>query len=65
MANYLLDIVILLMVAVVAVPLFRAAGIGAVPGFLVAGVLVGPSGLALIDNVIEGNKPTKASDHKV
>jgi monovalent cation:proton antiporter-2 (CPA2) family protein len=45
MANYLLDIV--------AVPLCRAAGFGAVPGFLVAGVLVGPSGLALIDNVTE------------
>jgi len=51
MANYLLDIVILLTAAVIAVPLFRAAGFGAVPGFLVAGVLVGPSGLALIDNV--------------
>ena len=53
MANYLLDIVILLSAAVVAVPLFRAAGFGAVPGFLVAGVLVGPSGLALIDNVTD------------
>jgi monovalent cation:proton antiporter-2 (CPA2) family protein len=53
MANYLLDIVILLTAAVLAVPLFRAAGFGAVPGFLVVGVLVGPSGLALIDNVTE------------
>jgi monovalent cation:proton antiporter-2 (CPA2) family protein len=53
MANYLLDIVILLTAAVLAVPLFRAAGFGAVPGFLVAGILVGPSGLALIDNVTE------------
>ena len=53
MANYLLDIVILLSAAVVAVPLFRSAGFGAIPGFLVAGVLVGPSGLALIDNVTE------------
>lgn len=51
--NYLLDIVILLTAAVVAVPLFRAVGLGAVPGFLVAGVLVGPSGLALIDNITE------------
>jgi monovalent cation:proton antiporter-2 (CPA2) family protein len=50
---YLLDIVILLAAAVLAVPLFRAIGLGAVPGFLVAGVLVGPSGLALIDNVTE------------
>ena len=53
MANYLLDIVILLTAALVAVPLFRAAGFGAVPGFLVAGIFVGPSGLALIDNVYE------------
>lgn len=52
-ANYILDIVILLVAAVVAVPIFRAVGFGAVPGFLVAGVLVGPSGLALIDNVTE------------
>ena len=51
--NYLFDIVILLLAAVVTVPLFRSAGLGAVPGFLVAGVLVGPSGLALIDNVTE------------
>jgi len=53
MANYLLDIVILLTAAIVAVPLLRAAGFGAVPGFLVAGILVGPSGLALIDNIAE------------
>lgn len=53
MANYLLDIVILLTAALVAVPLCRAAGLGVVPGFLVAGMLVGPSGLALIDNVTE------------
>jgi monovalent cation:proton antiporter-2 (CPA2) family protein len=53
MANYLLDIVILLTAALVAVPLSRAAGFGAVPGFLVAGMLVGPSGLTLIDNVTE------------
>ena len=52
-ANYILDIVILLGAAVIAVPLFRMVGFGAVPGFLVAGVMVGPSGLALIDNVTE------------
>jgi monovalent cation:proton antiporter-2 (CPA2) family protein len=50
---YLLDIVIMLAAAVLAVPIFRATGLGAVPGFLIAGVLVGPSGLALIDNVSE------------
>ena len=53
MSNYLLDIVILLAAAVVAVPAFRAIGLGAVPGFLVAGALVGPAGLALIDNVTD------------
>jgi monovalent cation:proton antiporter-2 (CPA2) family protein len=54
--NLFLDIVILLTAAVVAVPLFRLAGIGAVPGFLVAGVVVGPSGLGLIDNVAAINQ---------
>ena len=49
--NLFLDIAILLAAAVVAVPLFRIAGLGTVPGFLVAGILVGPSGLGLIDNV--------------
>lgn len=52
-ATYLLDIVFLLAAAVIAVPLFRAIGLGVVPGFLVAGILVGPSGLALIDNFEE------------
>jgi monovalent cation:proton antiporter-2 (CPA2) family protein len=52
-ATYLLDIVFLLTAAVIAVPIFRAIGLGVVPGFLVAGILVGPSGLALIDNFTE------------
>ena len=52
-ATYLLDIVFLLTAAVIAVPVFRAIGLGVVPGFLVAGILVGPSGLALIDNSTE------------
>ena len=50
---YLLDIIILLTAAVIIVPVFQAARLGAVPGFLVAGVAVGPSGLGLIDNVGE------------
>ena len=50
---YLLDIIILLVAAVVAVPLFKAARLGAVPGFLIAGVFVGPSGLGLISNITE------------
>jgi len=50
---YLTDIIIMLTAAVIAVPLFRLAGLGTVPGFLVAGVVVGPSALALIDNRAE------------
>ncbi len=50
---YLFDIVILLLAAVVVVPLFQLVRLGAVPGFLVAGLIVGPSGLAAIGNVSE------------
>ncbi|MEN8213985.1 MAG: monovalent cation:proton antiporter-2 (CPA2) family protein [Pseudomonadota bacterium] len=47
---YLTDIIILLAAAVIAVPIFRFAGLGTVPGFLTAGIVVGPSVLGLIDN---------------
>ena len=50
---YLLDLLFLLIAAVIIVPLFQLARLGTVPGFLVAGVIVGPSGLAIIDNVTE------------
>lgn len=50
---YLTDIIILLIAAVIIVPLFQALRLGAVPGFLVAGVLVGSSGFGLISNVSE------------
>ena len=50
---YLLDIIILLMAAVIAVPFSQAARLGAVPGFLIAGIIVGPSGLGLISNISE------------
>ena len=50
---YLTDIIILLTAAVVAVPLARVIGLGTVPGFLLAGILVGPSVLGLIDNAEE------------
>jgi len=50
---YLSDLVILLLAAVVFVPLFQAARLGAVPGFLVAGVVAGPGGLGLIRQVDE------------
>lgn len=51
--QYLTDIVFLLMAAVVAVPIFQTLRMGAVPGFVLAGVAVGPSGLGLIENVSE------------
>jgi len=48
--EYLTDIIILLAAAVIAVPLFQSLGLGAIPGFLVAGIVLGPSGLAYIEN---------------
>jgi len=51
--NYLTDIAILLVAAVIAVPLFQTMRMGAVPGFVVAGMIVGPYGLELIGNVEE------------
>ena len=41
----------LLFAAVILVPLAKRAGLGAVLGYLVAGVLLGPWGLGLIRNV--------------
>lgn len=48
--EYLTDIIILLSAAVVIVPLFQYLGLGAIPGYLVAGVLLGSSGLGFIEN---------------
>jgi monovalent cation:proton antiporter-2 (CPA2) family protein len=50
---YLTDIIILLAAAVIVVPFSRFARLGIVPGFLIAGIVVGPSGLGLIDNRAE------------
>lgn len=46
--SFLLPILVFLAAAVLAVPLFRAAGMGAVIGYLAAGVAIGPHGLGLI-----------------
>lgn len=48
--EYLTDIIILLAAAVIAVPLFQFLKLGAIPGFLVAGIIIGPSGLGYIEN---------------
>lgn len=50
-ASYLTDIIALLVAAVIAVPLAQTLRLGAVPGFLLAGVIVGPSGFGLISNI--------------
>lgn len=50
---YLTDVLILLAAAVIAVPLARLSGLGTVPGFLLAGVVIGPSVLGLIENSSE------------
>jgi len=42
---------IFLVAAVIAVPLFRKLGFGAVLGYLAAGVIIGPSVLGLVDDV--------------
>ncbi len=49
--GYLQSIVLFFAAAVVMVPLFRRLGLGAVLGYLAAGVAIGPWGLALIDDV--------------
>jgi len=48
--GFLISILIFLGSAVVAVPLFRLAGLGAVIGYLFAGVAIGPSGFGLISD---------------
>lgn len=44
-------ILILLLAAVLCVPVMQQLGLGAIPGYLIAGVLVGPSCLKLVTNV--------------
>ena len=51
--SYLADAIILLIAAVLTVPFFQAIKLGAVPGFLIAGVAIGPYGLGLINNITE------------
>ena len=51
--HYLTDILALLAAAVVAVPLAQRLGLGSVIGYLVAGTVLGPSGLGVIEQVSE------------
>lgn len=47
----LATLVALLAAATIAVPLTRRFGLGSVLGYLLAGVVIGPSGLRLINDV--------------
>jgi CPA2 family monovalent cation:H+ antiporter-2/glutathione-regulated potassium-efflux system protein KefB len=47
-ASFLAPILIFLAAAVTAVPLFRLAGLGAVVGYLAAGIAIGPTGFSFI-----------------
>lgn len=49
--SLLINILIYLLSAVIAVPLFKKIGLGSVLGYLVAGTIIGPWGLALITNI--------------
>lgn len=49
--SFLVDVLQLLAAAIVCVPLFQRLGLGSVLGYLVAGILVGPSGFGLIVGV--------------
>ena len=51
--TYLIDVIILLIAAVLTVPLFQILRLGAVPGFLIAGVIIGHHGFGLITNTEE------------
>jgi len=51
--DYLQVILLLLAAAVIIVPLFQSLGFGAIPGCLVAGVVLGPYGLGLIEDNAE------------
>jgi len=52
-ASFLFDIILLLVVAVMVVPFCQKIKLGAVPGFLLAGVIVGSHGLGLIHHYVE------------
>jgi CPA2 family monovalent cation:H+ antiporter-2 len=44
-------ITILLLAAIICVPLAQRIGLGAIPGYLIAGLVIGPSGLKLVRDV--------------
>ena len=53
MEHFLLQLFIFLAAAVIAVPLAKKLGLGSVLGYLLAGIVIGPFGLALIGDIDE------------
>lgn len=49
-SDAIIEVVILLSAAVLVVPLFRMMKMSTILGYLVAGLVIGPSGLALVEN---------------
>jgi monovalent cation:proton antiporter-2 (CPA2) family protein len=49
--HYFADILIILTAAVIAVPVFNRLGLGSVLGYLIAGAIIGPWGLGMIEEV--------------
>ncbi len=49
--GFIINIVVYLSAAVIAVPIFTRLGLGSVLGYLIAGTVIGPWGLGLINNV--------------
>ncbi|MBE9532601.1 MAG: cation:proton antiporter [Proteobacteria bacterium] len=51
--NYLIDILALLLATVVIIPIFHAAKLGAILGYLTAGVILGPWGFGIVTEIDE------------
>ena len=51
--QYLVDILALLLTTVVVLPVFHAIRLGAILGYLAAGIILGPWGLGIITEVDE------------
>jgi glutathione-regulated potassium-efflux system ancillary protein KefC len=49
--EFLYIIVLLLIAAIIAVPIARRLGLGSVLGYLAAGLVIGPAGFALVDDI--------------
>ena len=57
--GFLEQALIYLAAGVIAVPIFKKAGLGPVLGYLIAGVIIGPWGLRLISDPATDRKSTR------